>query len=226
MTAGAKGIDVSSWQHPAGEPIDWHAVRDSGVTFAMLKATQGGFYRNPWFIRDSEDAFAAGLLVGAYHFFDGSVSPAEQAGNFKGTIAGQPLDLGCWLDFEIAPSAQWTLAAYVNGFMEACKPERQGIGLYCGLPMWEELKGASVAPAALWLSGEGFNVPATGAVLWTQGPKDCPGVPASADLVWLQSARGINLPSSPAPRPSASSVHPPEPIGEPDEETGPPSATE
>jgi GH25 family lysozyme M1 (1,4-beta-N-acetylmuramidase) len=76
-----KGVDVSSHQHPDGRPIDWKAVRASGITFAFIKADEGprpsgeeragrgaGRYTNPWFRRDGDGARAAGVLVGAYHY--------------------------------------------------------------------------------------------------------------------------------------------------------------
>lgn len=226
MTAGARGIDVSSWQHPAGEPIDWHAVRDSGVTFAIVKATQGADYANPWFSRDTEDAFAAGLLVGAYHFYIASVDPLTQATNFKTAIAGSQLALGLWLDFEVAPGPQWTLAGYVNGFIEACKPELPGVGLACTEDMWAELKGANVAPAALWDLGGVVAREVPGATLVQDTPGQVPGVPADVDRDILVTVRGINLPSSPPPRPTSATVHSSVPEPEPEEDGAEASATE
>ncbi|MBF6202271.1 GH25 family lysozyme, partial [Nocardia cyriacigeorgica] len=51
--AGPTGPDVSSWQHVDGRMIDWHAVRAAGHQFAMVKATEGIHYVNPYFIPDS-----------------------------------------------------------------------------------------------------------------------------------------------------------------------------
>lgn len=68
------GVDVASWQHPTGQPIDWNAVRNGGHSFAFIKSTEGpsspggAHYTNPWFARDWVDAGAAGLYRGAYHF--------------------------------------------------------------------------------------------------------------------------------------------------------------
>jgi lysozyme len=68
-----KGIDVSSHQHPGGRPIDWKAVRASGITFAFVKVDEGprsaaGRYTNPYFRRDWDGARDAGVLVGPYHY--------------------------------------------------------------------------------------------------------------------------------------------------------------
>ncbi|ONH36227.1 glycoside hydrolase [Protofrankia sp. BMG5.30] len=63
-----RGIDISSWQHPAGAQIDWNAVRSAGVTFAIVKATEGMTYTNPYFALDRLRALQTGLVVGAYHY--------------------------------------------------------------------------------------------------------------------------------------------------------------
>jgi GH25 family lysozyme M1 (1,4-beta-N-acetylmuramidase) len=219
VTAGALGLDVSTWQHPSGHEIDWDAVRDAGYTFTIIKATQGTDWVSPWLARDVEDAFAAGLFVGAYHYFVAGVDPMAQGQWFKNHLEGLTLDMHAWLDFEVAPTANWTMAGWVNSFLEACKPERPGTGLYCDASMWEELKTANVAPPALWVASWGAEQPPAGATIWQTGQADVKGVPASVDVDRLMSTRGINLPTSPAPKPSAQTVeavHPahdePEPV--------------
>jgi lysozyme len=68
------GIDVASWQHPDGMPIDWQRVRDARVNFATIKATEGSpaddtAYTNPYFVDDLRGAREAGLAVAPYHFY-------------------------------------------------------------------------------------------------------------------------------------------------------------
>ena len=214
MTTGALGLDVSSWQHPDGKPIDWEAVRADGYTFVIVKATQGADWVNPWLLRDLDDAFAAGFLTGAYHYFTAGVDPAAQGQWFKQHLAGLHLDLHAWLDFEVAPQPPWTMAGWVNGFLEACKPERPGVGLYCTASMWTELSAVNVAPPALWIASWGAAAPPVGATIWQTGQAEVKGVPASCDVDRLLSTRGINLPSAPPARPSShqvQAVHP-EPV--------------
>ncbi len=67
------GIDVAAHQHPGDQPIDWRAVRNSGVRFAFIKATEGAgkpnsVSTNPWFGKDWKAAGAAGVVRGAYHY--------------------------------------------------------------------------------------------------------------------------------------------------------------
>src|SRR5262245_35744114 len=73
-----RGIDVS---HHQGM-IDWGKVAKSDVAFAILKATEGGDYVDDTFARNLAGAKAAGLVVGAYHFFTFCRPGAEQAENF------------------------------------------------------------------------------------------------------------------------------------------------
>jgi lysozyme len=62
------GPDVASYQHPQGAGINWHKVKKSGRSFAIVKATEGSSYVNPYFAKDYAAAGAAGLVRGSYHF--------------------------------------------------------------------------------------------------------------------------------------------------------------
>jgi lysozyme len=59
-----QGIDVSYWQ---GD-IDWLKVREAGVHFAFIKATEGGDHLDPKFLENWEGAKRVGIARGAYHF--------------------------------------------------------------------------------------------------------------------------------------------------------------
>ncbi|MGW0997893.1 lysozyme [Streptomyces sp. NPDC002520] len=58
------GHDVSSHQ----EHVDWPEVRSNGARFVYVKATESTGYRNPYFDRQYDGAYRAGLIRGAYHF--------------------------------------------------------------------------------------------------------------------------------------------------------------
>ena len=68
VTALINGPDVSSYQHPNGAAISWPAVRKSGHEFAIVKATEGTSYVNPWFAHDYAGIKAAAMVRGSYHF--------------------------------------------------------------------------------------------------------------------------------------------------------------
>jgi lysozyme len=224
VSAPARGVDVSSWQHPNNVPIDWDEVARQGYTFAIIKATQGDSYVNPWLRRDYDDAFAAGLLVGVYHYFDAAVEPTKQAENFVGCLLGMRLDLGTWLDLEVTAPNKYTLAGYVNGFMAAANDARPGTGLYCSEAIMTELQEANVSPPSWWVAEWGDDKPPKGSTIWQYGDGIVPGIPGEVDLDELVGTRGINLPTTPPPKPTAATVHHVE--VEPEPEDGPSSLTE
>ncbi len=79
----ARGVDVSSFQHPGGAGIDWRSVARAGYRFAFIKSTEGTYYVNPYFKSDEARAKAAGLLVAAYHF----ANPASSGGRAQADYA-------------------------------------------------------------------------------------------------------------------------------------------
>lgn len=91
-----RGIDVSHHQHA----IDWAKVAADDVAFAYLKATEGGDYRDDAFAGNWRAARAAGLAVGAYHFFTFCRPGAEQADNFLATVPIEPDALPPAVDVE------------------------------------------------------------------------------------------------------------------------------
>lgn len=81
------GVDVSSYQGR----VDWAVLRGQGVDFAFIKATEGSGTTDPCFTRNWENGQAAGVLVGAYHFFSYDSPGETQADNF---IAQVPVTAG------------------------------------------------------------------------------------------------------------------------------------
>ncbi len=90
------GIDVSKYQ---GD-IDWASVRGSGVRFAWIKATEGGDVLDEKFARNWEQAKAAGVPRGAYHFAYWCRPMIEQAAWFKANVPNDADALPPVLDVE------------------------------------------------------------------------------------------------------------------------------
>ena len=90
------GIDVSRFQ---GD-IDWPRVAASGVSFAYIKATEGGDVADPMFASHWVGAAQAGLPRGAYHFYYFCRTGAEQAAWFIQHVPFQPGALPPVLDIE------------------------------------------------------------------------------------------------------------------------------
>jgi lysozyme len=92
-----EGIDVFDGQGA----IDWAAVADGGIAFAMIKATQGTYDTQSTFAANWLGAERAGVRRGAYHFFDPTEDGAAQAQHFLAAVG--PLaaaDLPPMLDLE------------------------------------------------------------------------------------------------------------------------------
>ncbi|PIL12439.1 hypothetical protein P775_28460 [Puniceibacterium antarcticum] len=90
------GIDVSRWQGA----VDWDRARAAGVTFAYMKATEGGDLRDPMFTTYRDGARRAGVRYGAYHYFYFCRPAAEQAQWFIGNVPKDPGALPAVLDME------------------------------------------------------------------------------------------------------------------------------
>ncbi|MFZ5633837.1 MAG: glycoside hydrolase family 25 protein [Bacillota bacterium] len=82
--SNSQGTDVSHWQ---GD-IKWNLVKNDGVSFAFIKATEGVDYEDRKFSKNLKEAKEAGILVGAYHFCTpSSVEDAvNEAGHFINVI--------------------------------------------------------------------------------------------------------------------------------------------
>ena len=103
------GVDVSAHN---GD-IDWVAVKNSGVDFAMLRiggrgyGEEGTLYDDSYFRQNLRGARAAGLMVGAY-FFSQAVTPEEAEEEAEYAISmlrGADLDYPLAFDWEIIEGA-------------------------------------------------------------------------------------------------------------------------
>ena len=90
------GVDVARYQGT----IDWPAAARSGVSFAFVKATEGGDLADPMLDANLRGARAAGVPVGAYHFYYFCTAPEVQARWFIANVARARIDLPPVLDLE------------------------------------------------------------------------------------------------------------------------------
>ncbi|MFK4823543.1 GH25 family lysozyme [Paenochrobactrum sp. BZR 588] len=90
------GTDVSKYQ----TTIDWNAVRKSGISFAFIKATEGGDRFDERFTEHWGAARAAHVKRGAYHFYYFCRTAADQARWFIKNVPNDPSALPPVLDME------------------------------------------------------------------------------------------------------------------------------
>jgi lysozyme len=77
-----RGIDISNHQHQ----IDWTKFDRSQVDFVLIKATEGGDFKDPLFRNNWKNVQQKGAIAGAYHFFTFCKSGREQAQNYIETV--------------------------------------------------------------------------------------------------------------------------------------------
>lgn len=92
------GIDVSNHQGA----IDWPAVAADGISFAYVKASEGGDFTDDRFAENWSGAERAGLERGAYHFFTLCRPGEEQAEHFLRTAPPEAAALPPAVDLELA----------------------------------------------------------------------------------------------------------------------------
>ena len=99
----ARGIDVSKFQGS----IDWHAVKNDGITFAIIRCGYRGYgsgalVEDSTYRRNIQGAINAGLKVGVY-FYSQAVNEqeaVEEASMVLSLVSGYSLPLGVYYDTE------------------------------------------------------------------------------------------------------------------------------
>lgn len=200
-------IDLSSNNHPGTAPIDWAQVKAAGVTGAIVKATQGTTYTNPWYERDVAGAVSVGIPVIAYHFASFTTALAE-ARHFA-SVAGLRARV---LDSETNATATWQ-----NDFLSALGGPETAVmdyGAASTLPsgairglLWEAAWGTSQPQAPCWQFTD------AGSVAGITGPVDESrwlGTQDQFDALFGVSTHPTPAPSpapAPAPTPAPPEVH-------------------
>ncbi len=82
------GVDLSHWQ----AAINWEPLLRAGVRFAIMKASQGSYGRDPSTATHVRNARQGGLICGIYHWFDPGCSAESQLTNLKMAVAELDFD--------------------------------------------------------------------------------------------------------------------------------------
>ena len=191
-----KGLDVSHWQ---GE-IDWSKVRQSGIRFAFVKATQGRDSIDPMF-KSNWAALAEGsLLRGAYHFLVPDVDGAEQARHFLKTVNFGTGDLLPVVDVETAGTG---LPKVLADFLAEVRKELSVDPIiYVSPYFWNDNIAPTLTaplPNALWIAEYGVKTPRSTSRIgpWTiwqysQSGK-VPGIQGKVDLDRAKTLEGLRI---------------------------------
>lgn len=123
--AALSGVDVSHYQGS----INWKSVRNAGVEFAFIKATEGTNYQDPTFDANYPAAFRAGVVRGAYHFArpdaSGGAAQADYLVRNGGRWSADGLTLPAALDIEYNPYgatcyglSQAAMRSWISDFLD------------------------------------------------------------------------------------------------------------
>lgn len=105
-----RGIDIS--RHNGA--VDFRKVKESGMEFVFIKASEGVSHRDSMFARNIDEARIAGLKTGAYHFFRFDKEGVDQAVNFLQALGSRHPELGLVIDVESAGNPDDVPAADVK----------------------------------------------------------------------------------------------------------------
>jgi lysozyme len=95
------GTDVSKYQ----TSIDWHQAKASGISFAFIKATEGGDRVDDYFAEHWNATKAAGMPRSAYHFYYFCRPATQQAAWFIRNVPRDRSSLPPVLDMEWNPQS-------------------------------------------------------------------------------------------------------------------------
>jgi GH25 family lysozyme M1 (1,4-beta-N-acetylmuramidase) len=84
QAATVAGVDISHYQGS----INWTSVRNSGIEFAYIKATESNNYKDPAFNTNYVASYNAGVIRGAYHFARPAASSGAVQANYLASNGG------------------------------------------------------------------------------------------------------------------------------------------
>lgn len=146
------GIDVSKWQ----ASVDWQAVANDGVEFAFIRVSHGTNTIDQFFEANWDGAREAGILRGAYQYFEPGQNPITQADILLDKMGPlQPGDLPPVIDVEShGDLSSTTVAAKVKQWVDHVEAAL-GVKpiIYTGRYFWQDyVKTSAYAEYPLWIA--------------------------------------------------------------------------
>lgn len=146
-----RGVDVS---HHQGA-IDWPAVAHGDVAFAYIKASEGADNRDPAFLDNWRRARAAGLAVGAYHYFTLCRSGGAQARNFLAAVPHEADALPPVVDLEFGGNCGLrpdgpTFRAQLTAFLAPVEAREGKAAIFYLTPEFLAAYGDSLPSRPIW----------------------------------------------------------------------------
>jgi GH25 family lysozyme M1 (1,4-beta-N-acetylmuramidase) len=153
-----KGIDVYHGDN-GGNAINWTNVKNAGISFAFVKATESTDYIDPSFAKNWSGLKSAGLVRGAYHFFHSDVDPTSQANYFLATVGTVEQGDMLVLDLESANGeTQTTIETNAATWMASIKSQTGVTPILYVSPAFLS-SYTKLAAYPLWVANYGVNCP-------------------------------------------------------------------
>jgi lysozyme len=168
-----RGLDISAYQH-VGKPIDWQEIARQGVQFVSVKASEGTYYRNPYYGPDTRAAKAAGLIVLPYVFANPAAAGGAPTARYAVGVTGKhgPSGSPLVVDLENDPYkkksdcygvSRGETIKWIAGFLaQAHKMTGRWPVIYTTAAWWSECTGGTSRfnHDPLWLAAFGPSSPA------------------------------------------------------------------
>ncbi len=184
LAAEAYGIDVSAYQGR----IDWQRVAGQQVSFAYIKASEGGDFVDRRFAANWSGASRAGVPHGAYHFFSLCKPGPAQARNFLRVVPVQPGELAPALDLELSGNcsrrpARRAIETQLKDYLQAVQNAmRQAVVIYLGDDFARYYHLPMLYRHPLWLRSI-LRRPPPGWIIWqVDGYAHIAGISGDVDL--------------------------------------------
>lgn len=146
------GIDVSQWQGY----IDFSAVKNAGVEFVYIKASEGAEFTDPFFYRNYANAVQAGLPVGFYHYLTAGNADAAraEAAHFVAVTEGLTASGKMVMDIEdMRGMSRAQVNSVARTFLESVETySNQSAAIYADACYAEGVLDADLSGYPLWIA--------------------------------------------------------------------------
>lgn len=149
-----KGIDISSYQ----QNVDFNQVKSSGIEIVILKASEGKTWQDSTFRDKYNNAKAAGLKVGAYHFLKGN-AVQDEVDNFLSMVQKLPMDCKYIIDAETDLGGIEANSSQIKAFYDILTSKGYDTALYTGEYFYNDNLNDSVKDIPLWVAKYSSNHP-------------------------------------------------------------------
>jgi lysozyme len=185
-TSTVQGVDVSYYQGA----VDFRAVRNAGFRFGVARVSDGLSHPDERFAENWSGMASAGLVRGAYQYFEPSEGAREQAALVVQKVGRLgPRDLPVALDAETTGGL--TPENLISQFRVWLSMVEQQTGkrpvIYTASYFWDALHDTELNAHALWIASYPASCPDLPSewkhwTLWQKGTGTVPGIATAVDL--------------------------------------------